>query len=205
MGLLVVPTDVLDSRIAALLPPADRQDGSGRNSAFFPTCRSAPPPASAGRRLTLPPHYATAALPSTHRRLRLSHTCRALRATSFTAGWFPEVRVALRRDNDAEALGAWLRRSGGECWKKCIVRCSEPAYSNHLVLLQGKRTSTFNTTAGPWTTSQQIPSAPPWMRCGAPSSSPSACFRSQASSPPAPCPTTPRSRGWSLQAAGCPP
>ena len=48
------------------------------------------------------------------RRLHLSHTCRALRAASSTAGWFPEVRVALRRDTDAEALGAWLRRTEGE-------------------------------------------------------------------------------------------
>ena len=50
-----------------------------------------------------------------HCRLRLSHTCRALRAaSSSSAGWFPEVRVVVRPDTDAEALGAWLRRTGGE-------------------------------------------------------------------------------------------
>ena len=47
-------------------------------------------------------------------RLHLSHTCCALRAAS-SAGWFPEVRVTLDEDTDAEALGGWLRRTQGEC------------------------------------------------------------------------------------------
>ena len=55
-------------------------------------------------------------------RLHLSHTCRALRAASSTAGWFPEVRVALDEDTDAEALGAWLRRTQGECSGQCVPK-----------------------------------------------------------------------------------
>ena len=108
MVLQGLPADLLASRIAAQLPPADRQASRLQNvqSARLPPTRQ---PVK-WRRLT--PAAACAAL---HRscRLRLSHTCRDLRAASST-GWFPLVRVALRPDTDAEALGAWLRRIEGK-------------------------------------------------------------------------------------------
>ena len=113
--LLGLPHDVLATRIAALLPTEDRQE---RQRQKFCSAR---PPAPACR-AAVPDPAAACALPchSTSCRLRLSHTCRALRAAS--TGWFPEVRVDLDEDTDAEALGGWLRRIKGECG--CGVLCS---------------------------------------------------------------------------------
>ena len=103
--LLGLPQDVLATRIAALLPPADRQASDGGRNLLHPPAHRPPAPARQ------PTTYA-ALHPSC--RLRLSRACRALRAAS-SAGWFPEVRVRAHDATDFEALGAWLRRIQGEC------------------------------------------------------------------------------------------
>ena len=116
--LLGLPQDVLATRIAALLPPDDRQASNGGRN-LLPPARS--PLAAANQGVTAP------ALPSCMPcpcRLHLSHACRALRAASSTAGWFPVVRVALDEDTDAQALGAWLRRTQGECEDCALLSAS---------------------------------------------------------------------------------